>query len=281
MQKPHHRCKTFAATLPAMALSGLLLSFTPVLSGLDGDLHAEERPVLVEVLIFARSGEQGRDEEVWDPEIILANLEDSLDPTDTDSDLDEIEWNETLSELDSAREKLEDSDDYEVLFTARWRQPEKQREDAPYLRLSRKDEDLDEPDADPGGSQAPVFADPHRGDLLELQPSPETVGPSTRRPLDGTVRVHRNRFFHVGLDLLYHPERDTDEDTDAADDREYRARQMDALLAGQIDFEMIEEETTRPFGGYHLTESRRVRMGETHYIDHPVYGLIVHLRRPD
>ena len=73
---------------------------------------------------------------------------------------------------------------------------------------------------------------------------------------DGFVRLRSARFLHLDIDFAYFLAPDEDDSgaaTDAAfaPDREARA-----------DYAR-------------LTESRRVRLNEIHYFDHPLFGLIV------
>lgn len=112
------------------------------------------------------------------------------------------------------------------------------------------------------------------------------------RPLDGVVQLSVSRYLHLDLDLLYLPddlneavlddvpaatEEWTEEDRRAREER--RRRIVEALARGDITLQEAEilalEPERRVFEGFRLDQYRRLRSGEIHYFDHPVYGAIV------
>jgi hypothetical protein len=86
--------------------------------------------------------------------------------------------------------------------------------------------------------------------------------------------VHRARYLHVKADLLYYRPLDTDasapipsgDDADAAPVLDSR----DTALIEQL----LAEEDVAP-RLFRLTESRRMRSRELHYLDHPLFGMLV------
>ena len=83
--------------------------------------------------------------------------------------------------------------------------------------------------------------------------------PSLRPAMDGTVQLYRGRFLHLNADLLY-----------------YRATLAGtspgavALPDGDGDgFPTV----------FRLTQSRRMRLQELHYLDHPLFGVLVRVTR--
>jgi hypothetical protein len=79
--------------------------------------------------------------------------------------------------------------------------------------------------------------------------------PQEQEPLyevDGTVTLTLARFLHLQTDLLYR--RATNED-----------------LPG----DHVRTVEGRLFAESHVSERRRMRSGETHYLDHPMMGVIV------
>lgn len=113
--------------------------------------------------------------------------------------------------LDSALARLSASRDYRPLLHLAWRQPVTAQADAPAVH---------------------VYGGEDRAEGIE------TGAAAPARELDGTVRVSRNRFLHVDVDLL------------------------------------LREESGRTF---RLRQSRRVNSGELHYFDHPAFGALVKL----
>ncbi|MCC5866932.1 MAG: hypothetical protein JJU27_00360 [Gammaproteobacteria bacterium] len=73
--------------------------------------------------------------------------------------------------------------------------------------------------------------------------------------LSGTARLSRSRFLHLELDLEFLP-------TDRP-----QARPMPVLRDGETAIERL-------LPRYRLQESRRMRSQETHYFDHPAFGVI-------
>jgi len=81
------------------------------------------------------------------------------------------------------------------------------------------------------------------------QAQPYTVPPGLQRAgyrLEGTIRLIRERFLHLDIDLLL--------------------SKPAALIPGQA--------LTTPEPVYELKETRRIRSGELHYFDHPWFGVI-------
>jgi len=76
--------------------------------------------------------------------------------------------------------------------------------------------------------------------------------------LEGTVTLRRGRFLHVSLDLLY--------------------RQLP-----QVPVSPKAERETSEFlpltRQFRLTESRRIRIQELHYFDHPAFGVLIQVRQ--
>lgn len=70
----------------------------------------------------------------------------------------------------------------------------------------------------------------------------------------GTIQLHVSRFLHVTVDL------------------EYRGPETGARAASGSPFDLTEFRI-RP--RYRLQEQRRARSGELHYIDHPMFGVLV------
>ncbi|MBK8163168.1 MAG: peptidoglycan binding protein CsiV [Gammaproteobacteria bacterium] len=119
--------------------------------------------------------------------------------------------------LKPAAARLSASRDYHKLLHIAWRQPASAQADAPAVRLHSEGEDT--------GTEGM-----------------EPMVISQARELDGTVRISRNRFLHIDVDMIY---RDT------------------AARDGAAQFR--------------LQQSRRVNSGEVHYFDHPAFGLLVKL----
>ena len=91
---------------------------------------------------------------------------------------------------------------------------------------------------------------------------------------DGTLRVHRARYLHVQADLLYY--RPLDSDVGAAipsADNAGAAPVADSPDTALIEHLLAEEDTAPRL--FRLTENRRMRSRELHYLDHPLFGMLV------
>lgn len=71
--------------------------------------------------------------------------------------------------------------------------------------------------------------------------------------LDGVIKITLGRYLHTEADLIY--------------------RIPDVSMFGSHDF--IDDDTTATI--VRMTQSRRMRSGELHYFDHPLFGLLVQI----
>ena len=77
--------------------------------------------------------------------------------------------------------------------------------------------------------------------------------------IDGMVRVRASQFLHADVDMLYFPDALPQSDLHPA------------VAVGSI--------VTVPSGYSRLRESRRMKLNELHYFDHPLFGMIMHISR--
>lgn len=216
-------------------------------------------------------------------------------------------------QLRNSRAALDRSSRYEPLLHFAWSQPSLERENSPMLRLTlpgsldRPDEGMNGDDGawfDENNEKTDTYGDQFTFENARQDSGSETMGndafdvnsaPAFARPLDGYVQLGVGQYLHVALDLLYLPE-DINPDvvegalparddllTTKQSEREARHRAvMEALARGDIGMEeadilMLEPEE-QVFHGFRLNDVRRVRSGELHYFDHPVYGVLVTVR---
>jgi len=100
-----------------------------------------------------------------------------------------------------------------------------------------------------------------------------SMGPPQRR-LFGTVRLRRGRYLHLDLDLVLRPEPErlpAPPDAPAALEAPPSSPPPDTGQAPEAlptppDYSAVE--------GFRLRQSRRIRPGEIHYFDHPLYGVV-------
>ncbi|MGE0371698.1 MAG: peptidoglycan binding protein CsiV [Gammaproteobacteria bacterium] len=178
----------------------------------------------VEVLVFKNNTPPAPDGELWpvDPGVPdLGRAVELVPPPQSNPLPGPAQPFQQLADanfsLNTAAARLSASRDYRPLLHLAWRQPVSAQADAPAVQLHGEGEDAGAAGMEPMG-----------------------IAPA--RELDGTVRVSRNRFLHIDVDMIY---RDP------------------AVRDGAAQ--------------YRLQQSRRVNSGEVHYFDHPAFGVLVKL----
>ena len=91
-----------------------------------------------------------------------------------------------------------------------------------------------------------------------------------QRELDGTIHITRSRYLHLHTDLWLSVFSSDDNiiDPNSRALIDTYADRYPKLTGG------LERSGYLPAAEYVLQQSRRMRSGETHYIDHPYFGLI-------
>ena len=209
---------------------------------------AGEKWYQVEVLVFERRGQGVLEEESWSPDPGHPPIEESIALiAPGESPLEgpgphafRILPADALT-MTKIRGHLKNSSETRPILHLAWRQPGVPENDAQWVNLYLPPRD---------GSAAPangsILGLAHRTGVQNaaadggpsLIPLDSLQQPMVSPPeLDGTVRVYLSRYLHAEVDLVYHrPDVET------------------------------------PF---RLTTSRRMRSGELHYLDHPVFGVLI------
>lgn len=204
---------------------------------------AQEQWYQVEIIVFEQTDDAALDAESWDPNPGYPPIERSIPLTKPGESPIEEPGLYAFLILDRATHKLQKA----------WRRIRKARSLRPLLHLA-----WNQPGISKRGSQwTHIYVPPAElkdpGATASLLQPPTTSG-SLQRPLtsgafqesivaaplpvlDGILRVYRSRYLHVDVDLLYH-----------------------------------RSEVDTPF---RFQTSRRMRSGELHYLDHPLFGLLI------
>lgn len=276
----------------------------------------------VEIIVFERTSEIGRNAEAWPAEPGLPKLADALElsiegmapeeleavPPDETRDADQTETQDSTqaeTEASAARpgllprafqlippeelrltdpwKSLEKSSAYRPLLHVGWIQPGFPAEEARLVHVRNDNAALGtiSMNADSGaeatdGSAAeetvPTF-DGGAGDAPTLSSRIDLARDPSQVALDGTLRVHRARYLHVEADLLYYRPLDGDGNTPAATDDPSTISAPDSPDTAFIEQLLAEEDVAPRL--FRLTESRRMRSRELHYLDHPLFGVLV------
>ena len=274
-----------AGMVCGMKLRMLLALLLPAL--VAGPLRAEEeRWYEVELIVFASSQEDDG-EELWPP---LAELPDATGAVELGQDPGLEPVPGEASELAPLLAQLERSRLYQPLLHWHWRQPGWDSAQARTLRVSVP-MDTDLPVETP--TLAPLVMEPTDTAPLQEVPLPELAGEvaATETPRDdlesllpeperltGTLRLRRGRYLHLDVDLVYRePVWEASEASAPAE------AGIDTLIGGTEPAMPAEqaEPATAPLPlepvlrEVRMTQSRRMRSGELHYLDHPRFGVLV------
>ena len=240
----------------------------------------DARRLSVEFIVFERTGNSGHDEERWPEQPGMPALSDAIEVGSAEARESDVRASNSGKRLSGAAQRIDSERNYRVLRHERWTLPEMSRNDSPLIRVHR--DERPEPDSEASRPERQrVFGDDHLMDRPDSEAEVDEAAVKAAQPLDGTLSVYRTRYFHVAADLLFNPVRDDDVMTPEEQTAE-RSHRLEALLAGQISFDEFQADMERaPFRGYRLMESRRVRLGELHYLDHPRFGVIIRLDRSE
>ena len=141
--------------------------------------------------------------------------------------------------LAGVRRVLASSKEHRQLLHAAWQQPGLGAEDVRAVRLENTR--LDSKTARRQQSEP---------EQEQAQDQPEYAPP--KKVYDGIIRLRTSRFLHLDVDIAYFP---------------------DVL-------EQPSHSQGRPAADYvRLTETRRIKLKELHYFDHPLFGVIVQVER--
>ena len=145
--------------------------------------------------------------------------------------------------------KLKKNPNYEVVLHAAWRQPAIDLKDETAVYIFDGMTERENPVEPLAVSSAAPSATPppDRGDAVNPEPH--------WSPFSGTVKLALGQYLHVALDLFFRKE---------------------MRRAGSVDASGNETLTTHnALQSFRLNEIRRIKIGEVHYFDHPVFGALV------
>jgi hypothetical protein len=208
----------------------------------------EEKWYQVEVLVFERRGQGVLEEESWNPDPGRPPVEESIaliapgeSPLEGTGPHAFRALPSNALTMSKVRGHLQNGSETTPILHLAWRQPGVPKNDAQWVNLYL-------PPRDGSAAQAPgsVFGLSRRTGVQNVAAGGEpalipldSLQEQTFSPpaLDGTVRVYLARYLHADVDLIYH------------------RRGIET-----------------PF---RLDTSRRMRSGELHYLDHPVFGVLI------
>jgi hypothetical protein len=243
---------------PKDKIKPFLLILTGMLFSLGAHAAEETRWYDVEVILFAQTSQDYRDSEHWPVDYTLPKLEGSrelLSSTTASRNGEPVAFRRlTSAELGmrADADRVKRASDLELLAHFGWRQPGLAEDQAIPVHISNK--------------------------LLEPSFAEKTDG---MQRLDGTLTLILSRYLHMKADLLF---REPLEDSAAGylSGTDNAATDPTATqVEGNTDNFAFANEPTQElphYRVYRLQDSVRMRSDETHYMDHPVFGVVVQVR---
>lgn len=222
----------------------------------------------VEVIIFRHHDLQALSHEKWkrdpgtpdirDARELLPPLPENLSKVHSDKlkqPLAFLQLRDDQYRLNDKLEELQQAEGYEPLIHIAWRQPGLGPDDAVAVHIHGgvhggiKAEPVEGESAGPDQASGTEENSPPVTEAVE-EPAEDTGVEGPPAPyIDGTIKLIRKRFLHVEADFLY------------------RAPYIDDP-ANPLTREQWPQ-------AFRLTESRRMRSRELHYLDHPMFGILI------
>ncbi len=204
---------------------------------------AQEQWYQVEIIVFEQTDDAALDAETWDPSPGYPPIEKSIPLTEPgESPLEEpglyafLILGRADHKLKKAWRRIRNARSLRPLLHLAWNQPGSSKRGSQWARIYVPPAELKGSGATTSLLQPPATS----GSLQRPLTSGAFQEPIVAAPLpvlDGILRVYRSRYLHVDVDLVYH-----------------------------------RSEVDTPF---RLQTSRRMRSGELHYLDHPLFGLLI------
>lgn len=233
-----------------------ILFFVLVNSSFADDLRYYD----VEVIVIENMSEEEKNSENWPLQVNFVKDEKMVElgqpvlsewlPEGVDLDASYKELNSNLFQLTSEVEKLSESKSHRVIFHTAWRQPGLDKELSLPIHFIRE-----------------IPATPVIEDVKTLEQNPEQTTPANKKTtpsiLEGILRVTLARYLHLEAELTFQDK-------------------LPEVIKTDNPFSVLDNEnqreTIKKQGVIHLKqERRRIRSNETHYLDHPVLGIVVRI----
>ncbi|ORT50130.1 hypothetical protein ST37_09440 [Vibrio sp. qd031] len=246
----------------------------------------------VEVLIFKRAVEPSAAREAWPDELTDINFSGahSFDDANYRSDKGVKMLGIDEYQLTEYKDKLNQHAGYDVLFHEAWQQPDLSRANAPsFLITAGKDY---------SGQYTPQGL---HYDEADLKGESERTLPA--QEVVGKLKVYINHYLFLESQLDLNIPTIQDVEIEAIEPNETQALVTEETVAEAAEVNEtqtlsvldIQEDETTQFGGFervttevittevlkaHRFEQRRkMRSGEIHYLDHPLMGIVIQVRR--
>lgn len=247
---------------------------------------AQEREFDIEVLIFKRVIDAEKTNESW-PNDLTAISMDGVEPFDN-SEYRRSKGAQMLPyssyKLIKERETLDNHAGFEVLLHTAWRQGDQGRASAPKFHV-QAGTDYSKLYAADGSKIVSANDASVANNTAELQDTTQSL-----YELDGKVQVYVQHYLFLETTLNLRepsvrtvtftekqPEQLADSENFAVLSEE--TRNDVNVQAGNLENISPEKVVEEYLKTYRMDQKRRMRSSETHYLDHPLMGIIIQVRR--
>ncbi len=231
----------------------LLKRITVCLLLLSAGVQAEDIPwYTVEMLVFERADPSAEETEHWPADPGFPDLLSAIELAETaptgsaaanpGTPVSYLRLSADQLALGKARQKIDASKNYRLLLHLAWRQQGLDKGVSKPVHVQSRTYPL------PPASRRGLSGDPLQQQLAGV--------PS----VEGTVRMYRTRYLHFEADLRY-----------------FRPSTESQASGDFLDEEVYLSERRIVPTHFRLTESRRMRSRELHYLDHPLFGVLVQI----
>lgn len=204
-----------------------------------------ERWYNVEVIIFAYTSDTGVQEEHWPIETGQPDISNSVSLIRHDAGEERlpgqiIEFEELpFKMLSGALKRMRQSSRYDVIYSHAWRLPDLPKHSAPPVRIRAGKRYTTD------GTLAPLLISDTSGSL-------GGIFDDALYEIDGRIKISLSKFLDVDADLLY---------------------RRPVILPDNNGLPVNE------FRQFRLNEFRRMKSKTIHYLDHPLFGVVVGIDR--
>jgi hypothetical protein len=230
----------------------------------------------IELIVFEYTNTRNAETENWPQQPGLPEKDLTLELMDSRTMLEADWFPEAFQMLDQGELQL--TTEYNLIRNSRqrrpllhigWRQPTHSKNESIPVRIRGHKAYSIQPES---AEDETINLGSFLGDFLgqkEEMDKPEDQGIElnieTLNQIEGTITLSRARYLHVWTDLIYRiPSEDLIVDTLSAESSDVDSTNVDPVNT----FE-------QPLVSFRLQEHRRMRSKEIHYIDHPLFGVIV------
>ncbi|OOF12946.1 hypothetical protein BZG83_10180 [Salinivibrio sp. PR919] len=248
----------------------------------------------VELIVFKRNQDPASVQESWPAQADIQSVNRAVPVTNTTAlqnagltPLPRSQW-----QLTDAYNKLANHAGFTPMVHVAWRQDDSGRAALPLLRVSagRDYSDRFNADGTPITAQpaAPTSATASTTESQWEEQSLDTLPP--RQPLyelDGTLRVYVQHYLFVEADMVLREPSERralvediiDMPLQTSDAQQGAATSTNNVQVAGLEKVKKQYHIQRFLQPYAFTHKRRMRSGETHYLDNPMMGMIIQVRK--